>query len=299
MVGQRGVGGEVVDGLLTGPAVFVQAGVDHQTRGAPHLERQPAEVVIRRLVDAHQRAEPFGIQAPAFAIAGEIGLLAEVRTRRRFQCQCGLEAVARCALVHHQRRQVVQRPRRQVVGVEQARIQTAAARGVDRRDFIRHRQDGEAVTRQRADHVLEFAIHLLGDPRGVRQQFLRRLRIELRIGAQELQELREAALETGPGHHLAHFRIDARHFGQADVVYLLCRHVTGDELADLGLVELATIGKIAGAGGGARTHQVLPAHEGQQVGVGRHHFLQHRLASFLTQLAADRFGNRAGNAVEG
>src|SRR6185369_12798271 len=61
----------VCERLLTTPAVLMDASVDDQPRRAPDLVRQLAEYLVRRLVDADLSAEPFGVQAPALAVAGE------------------------------------------------------------------------------------------------------------------------------------------------------------------------------------------------------------------------------------
>ena len=74
---QGGIVAQISERPLAAPAIGVDAGVDDEPRRAPHLVGQAAEILIGRPVDAHQRAEPFDVEAPALAIAGEIGLLAE------------------------------------------------------------------------------------------------------------------------------------------------------------------------------------------------------------------------------
>src|SRR3569623_2582985 len=64
---QRRVAGEVIDRLLSRPAVAVDAGVDHQPRRAPHLVAQLPELLVWRPVDAELVAEPFAVAAPALA----------------------------------------------------------------------------------------------------------------------------------------------------------------------------------------------------------------------------------------
>ena len=60
----------------------------------------------------------------------------------------GLEAVAGLAFVQRQRRDIVERPARQIVGVHQAALEPAAARRVEGRERVRHRDDREAPPRQ-------------------------------------------------------------------------------------------------------------------------------------------------------
>ena len=65
-----------------------------------------------------------------------------------FERQRRLEAVTRRALVQRQRCDRVERARRQVVGVHQARLEPAASAGVDGRQRIGHRPDAVAAPRQ-------------------------------------------------------------------------------------------------------------------------------------------------------
>ncbi|KAG1167058.1 hypothetical protein G6F35_017861 [Rhizopus arrhizus] len=123
-----------------------------------------------------------------------------------------------------QRRQVVQRARWQVVGIEPVGAHATTAGGPERRDVRRHRHDGEARARQR--HVLaQLAVSPLGDPRRARQQLFRGLGVELRIGTQEGQELGEAALELHLPDDVVHLALDASDFAQADAVDLVRRQV--------------------------------------------------------------------------
>ena len=52
-----GIGSEEVDGLIAGPSHRVQAGVDDQADGAPHLIRELAKLRVRILVKTHLLAE--------------------------------------------------------------------------------------------------------------------------------------------------------------------------------------------------------------------------------------------------
>ena len=71
VLGQRRTRAQILHRLLARPAELVDARVDDETARAPHLVRQPPEVLVRRFVDAHHGAEPLGVQPPAFAVTGE------------------------------------------------------------------------------------------------------------------------------------------------------------------------------------------------------------------------------------
>ena len=199
----------------------MDARVDDQPARAPHLVGQPAEVLVGRLVDPHDGAQPLGVESPPFAVAGERRAAAERRTLGPLERERRLEAVARRALVQRQRRERVERARRQVVGVHQARLEPAASAGVDRRERVGNGTDAVPAPRQEPDRLAELPVGLLRDVRRVRQQLARRLRVELRIGAQEVEELRHRPLEVRPLLGRLHLRLDARDFLQADLVDLL------------------------------------------------------------------------------
>ena len=76
---QRGVRGQVVDGLLARPAHRVDAGVDDEAAGAPHLVGQPAEVAVGIRVDARLEAQPLAVEPPALAERRDVGVAAEIR----------------------------------------------------------------------------------------------------------------------------------------------------------------------------------------------------------------------------
>ena len=275
---ERRVVPEIGHRLLTRPAELVQSRVDDQPAGAPHLVRQAPEVLVRRLVDAHHRAEPLGVEAPAFAIARERRAAPEGRSLRPLERQGGLHGVARRALVQCQRRQRVERTGGQVVGVHLAGIEPAAATRVDRRQRFGHRADAVAAARQEADGLGELPVGLLGHIRRVRQQLARGLRVELRIGAQELEEGRHAAGEAGALPGALHLLPDTRHLAQADLVDLLRGQWQRGELLDHRRVVGVAIRQRARPNGRPRAGQVLVAHERQQTGVcGGDDLAQHRL----------------------
>ncbi len=142
MLRQRRVLPQIIERLLAAPALRMNAGVDDQPRRPPDLIVEHAEPVVRRLVHAHLLTQPLAIKRPAFAVGREVGVLAELRLVLVLERQRYLEGVARCGLVQGERGQVVQRPARQVVGIEQVEARAAAARRVEGRQIVGHRLDG-------------------------------------------------------------------------------------------------------------------------------------------------------------
>src|SRR3546814_15967454 len=96
--------------------------------------------------------------------------------------------------------------------------------------------DREAAARQTSEILRGLAVEPLRDPRRAIEQFLRRLRIELRVGAQEVQKSGEIALEPDLVHDGRHSGANLLHFRKAACVYLVGRRVGGGELGDLRLI---------------------------------------------------------------
>src|ERR1700761_7005411 len=70
MLAERGVVAEVLLCLLACPAHSMHAGVDDETRGAPGLEAQHAELLVGGVVHVHLGAETLAVERPAFAEGG-------------------------------------------------------------------------------------------------------------------------------------------------------------------------------------------------------------------------------------
>ena len=154
---------QVIDRLFAAPPVVVDAGIDDQPRRAPHLIGKPTELLVGRAVDAHLLAEMFDIEPPALAETGEIGLPAEPRSFLLFERDRALETVPGRAFVQRQRGDVIERARRQVVGIHLARIEPAASRGVEGRDCGIDRADREPVAGQETEVIGQFPVDALGD----------------------------------------------------------------------------------------------------------------------------------------
>ncbi len=210
-----------------------------------------------------------------------------------------LEGVARRGLVQGQGRQRIERPRGQVVGVDQIDPRPAAARGVVGRDVGRHRDDAEPCARQVAEVLRRHPVELLGDPGGVFQQLVRGLGVELRVGAQEVQELGERALEPAGLHGLQHLGVDLGHLVQTQLVDPFRRHVGGGELQDLGLVVGLAVGQRIGAQRRLGVGDILVVEEAEQGLVGRDHLAADRLDRLRFQLRLLGGGDVVGELGEG
>src|SRR2546430_1538704 len=127
-LGERGVLPEVLDRPLARPALGVNAGVHDQARGAPDLVAEHAEALVGGVVQSHLESELLAIQRPAFAVGGEVRELAEHRLVLVLHRDGYLEGVPGRGLVQRQGGEVVKRPARQVVGIEQIYPRPAAPR---------------------------------------------------------------------------------------------------------------------------------------------------------------------------
>ncbi|MNV26229.1 hypothetical protein D3C71_1173460 [compost metagenome] len=209
----------------------MQAGVHHQTHGAPQLALQAAEVAVRIGVHAQVLAQAFGIQAPAF---NEGGLATEATERRhalQFLLQCQLEVMARNGLMQEQVFRIPSLAGRQVVGidVEDARTGAVFARlhvfatgsrlGAERFN----RADFETGLRGQREQLRHAGVDLGFQAAVMLKQLRLGLELELLVGLHELEEVLQRALEAHLLHHRADFAVDALHFLQADLVDLLRR----------------------------------------------------------------------------
>ena len=125
--------------------------------------------------------------------------------------------------------------------------------------------------RRRGQHleiILETAVDALGGISRDAHQIVGVTGDELRIGAEELEEVGEAALEAGFGHGALHVGVDARDFLEAELVDVLGRHGQRGIFADFGAVISIAIGQVARADGLARAGDIGVAVEGQQVAIG-------------------------------
>src|SRR5207244_9720579 len=73
VLGERGVLLEVIHRLLARPALCMDAGVDHQPRGAPDLVAEHAEALVSALLHPHLETELLAVERPALAVGRDIG----------------------------------------------------------------------------------------------------------------------------------------------------------------------------------------------------------------------------------
>ena len=90
---------EVVDHLLAGPALGVDAGVDDEADGAPDVGLEAAIVGVRILVEADILAQPLGVEAPTFDEGGVAAVLAELGNALKLLRDGNLQVMAGNALV--------------------------------------------------------------------------------------------------------------------------------------------------------------------------------------------------------
>ena len=276
----------------------MDAGIDHQPRGAPDLVAEHAEALVSALVHPHLETELLAVERPALAVGRDIGELAEHRLILVLHGDRHLKGVPGRRLVQRERGEVVQRAAREVIGVEKVDARSPAARRVERREVLGHRLDGEARARQVAEELPRLAIEALGDPRRPHQELLGRAGVEARIGAQKLEERREIAAEAGLAHGREHRLVQPPHFGDAEPVDFVGIHVEGRELADLGAVVVAPVREVRGRERRAHPGHVLGAHELQQLHIRRLHHLADGLHGLGAQCRLPR-GGHARHVLEG
>jgi len=101
---------EVIDRVFSGPFFVVYAGIDHETSGAPKLERQSSEIRIRIPIHADFFGRQFAVKAPAFRVSG-IGVrkFAELGNAGQFLGDGSLHVVPGSSFVIRKRFQLVSR----------------------------------------------------------------------------------------------------------------------------------------------------------------------------------------------
>ena len=133
-LGERRVVEHVLDRLLAGPALGVQAGVHHETHRAQLLVVQAAEPLVGIGEHPELLAERLGVQRPALDVGRVAGAEApEARQVLEFLLDRHLEVMARRRLVQRQRLHAELRLRLQVEGVD---VEDAGPRTVRRRRLV-------------------------------------------------------------------------------------------------------------------------------------------------------------------
>ena len=269
----------VLDHLLAGPVLAVQAGVGHQPDRAPQLVLQVAEIVVRVGVHAQVLAERFGIQAPALGERGLAAEATELRQAGQLLLQRNLEVVTGDGLVQVQILGIPRLAGRQVIGID---VENAGAGAVFARAPVfaaRRGLGAECLDSTDLERRLRGQRKLLGDllvdlrfQRAiVRQQRLLVLEVEARVFLHEFEEVLQRALELYLRHHLADLAMDARDLAQAQRMDLRRAHVGGGAHARVERVPGLAVGQLVDADRVARGRQVFVVDKGAQLLVGRHH----------------------------
>src|SRR5262249_38759488 len=109
-----------------------------------------------------------------------------------------------------------------------------------------------------AEVARQLAVDLLADPRRFVQQCVCRLRVESRIGAQELKKRRRAPTELRLADDRIHLAANPRDLGNADLMNGLRRGIgQRREISDQIVVVGTTVRKLGGADGVARSGTIF------------------------------------------
>ena len=277
---------EVIDRLLPRPVLVMQAGVDDEPHGAPHLVGQLAELVVGILVEPHLFAEALAVEAPAFDERGGLEVAAELRQLAEFLRQRNLQVMARHRFVNRQHRDLVFRA---FLGFVEVHVVVPRALAVHRRALVVGRRGVRCDLLGDLPHAVRHARQLAEVLRQLRvdalchrlvglEQFFRVGVAEFRVRAQVGQELVEAALEVRLRNDFHHFTADARDFLEADLVDLVrCQVGRRVEASEFGITGLA-VRRVPQADGIASPRQVLVDDVLLQLRVRRHDRLRDRIA---------------------
>ncbi len=191
----------------------------------------------------------------------------------------------------------------QVIRVDEIDSGASSRGGIERRNFGGDGLDAEALSRQIPEVVGGDCVEFLGDEGGSHQQLLWRLRIELRVSAEEVEELRqrplEAALLPRCEYRREHLSVNLCHLAEADGVDLIRRKRQRGELEDFGLVVGLAVGQRLRRKRGLRVRNVVVAEEREQVGVGGDDTALDRGGGLGAQLRLLSIGDARGHLCEG
>ena len=201
------IGEHIFDRLIAGPTLGVDAGIDDEAHRAQHLVVEAAEALIGVGLHAELVPERLGIERPALDEGGVAAEAHEIGQRGILVGEADLEVMARRAFVEIERLHAVGPPRGQVIGVV---IEDAGARAVRRAVLIGAAglvalaegldlADFEAGARQGREELADPLVDLAADRIITLAQAFAAGRLELAVGAQELEELGERAGEVRRG----------------------------------------------------------------------------------------------------
>ena len=219
----------------------------------------------------------FSVKPPAFAEGGGVIVLPEFWLIAHFLAQCDLQVMARHGFVRGQGRQFIERTLFQCVCIDPIDAMAAflwialdiTARCVAGRDRHWHRLDVIGQFRQATEIVRQHGIHAGGHGLGLGHQVVSGGGIELRIGAQEGEEVCKTALKADFRDDIFHFRPDARDFALAKLMDF-DRRVAGPSrvMLDGGGIDFLTTRKTGETRRGTCMRGIFGLDEAQRVLVG-------------------------------
>src|SRR5271156_6080344 len=110
---------EVVDHLLPGPVLRMDAGIDHQADRAPDVAFQAAVIAVRILVEADILAQLFGVETPPFGISRVPEVFTKLRNAGKFLGNGNLQMVPWQSLVIRPVLNVRERPGLKLISVDE------------------------------------------------------------------------------------------------------------------------------------------------------------------------------------
>jgi len=161
-----------------------------------------------------------------------------------------------------------------------------------------NRLDSVGHARQSAKQLYQSRIDPLGDRPVGAQQFVWIAVIEVRIGAQELQEFGKASLELSTAEDLFHLTADAQHFALTDGMNLVRRQVGRRELAGFESVQLAAAWELPDANIVQAGRQVFVLEESLHPPIGRDNVFSNGSTGLLAQSALIGSSDRCGKLLK-
>src|SRR5918999_2077138 len=226
------VGREIVDGLLPAPSHRVQPRVEHQSHGPPHVVRQRTKSRVRIRVQAQIVAKGFGVKSPPFDERGEAQMLPELRNVLELLRERNLQVMPGNRLVDRERFHLPLRACLQIVCVRvevtwaprlRRSLNVIGSRHVSLR-VGRHGDYTVRRARQPTKQADESGIDALRNVAILAQQAGGIGEEEPWIGAQELNEIREAAGESSLRDDAVHRGTNSRDLAETKRMDFARRH---------------------------------------------------------------------------
>lgn len=269
-LGLGAVGEEVIDGLLSGPFLMVDAGVEHEADAAPEVIDELAEVVVRVAVETELVAEGFGVESPAFDISGEVEVAAELGQAGLLLGEGDLKVMARDGFMQGEGHHF---PFGSHVGGVQVDSENARTTSVCGGSLIVSGAgvgcgvggdggDGDGGLGEGAEEAGEERFDLLDEVFIAAEELVASVVEEAGVGAQAGEEFGLGAAEFEPSLKGCQFGEKSLHFGEADSVDFLGGEVGGGVVAGDEGVFFGTTGPLPSTDLGEAGGEVFAAEEG-------------------------------------